>query len=107
MRRATLALALLAGGCALLSPEDKLRWGLTEDVYWAAAHQCDHYGTVHLTRMGRDGDLQVDLAAESRSELRQFRACYWEEIRKRVDARRQEGLPVPDPFNLQPDVEAD
>jgi hypothetical protein len=57
--------------------------------------------------MGRDGDLQVDLAAESRSELRQFTACYWESIRQRIGARRQKGLPVPDPFNLQPGVDVD
>jgi hypothetical protein len=101
-------LVLLAGGCAPFSPEEKLRWDLMEDVYWDAARECaGHYGTVSLARVGRDGDLQVDLAAESRSELRQFTACYWEGIHQRVNARRQKGLSVPDPFNLQPGVEAD
>jgi len=99
-------LVLLAGACAPLSPEEKLRWALMEDVYWDAARECaGHYATVRLVRVSRDGDLQVDLAAESRSELRQFTACYWEGIRQRVDARRQRGLPVPDPFNLQPGVD--
>jgi hypothetical protein len=101
-------IVLLAGGCAPLSPEEKLRWDLMEGVYWEAARECaGHYYTVHLVRVSRDGDLQVDLAAESRSELRQFTACYWEGIRQRVDARRQKGLPVPDPFNLQPGVDVD
>jgi hypothetical protein len=101
-------IVLLAGGCAPLSPEEKLRWDLMEDVYWDAAHECaGHYYTVRLARVSRDGDLQVDLAAESRSELRQFTACYWEGIRQRVDARRQKSLPVPEPFNLQPGVDAD
>jgi hypothetical protein len=101
-------IVLLAGGCAPLSPEEKLRWALMEEVYWAAARECaGRYGTVSLGRVGRDGDLQVDLAAESRSELRQFTACYWEGIRQRVDARGQKGLAVPEPFNLQPGVEAD
>jgi hypothetical protein len=101
-------IVLLAGGCAPLSPEEKLRWDLTEDVYWDAARECaGRYGTVSLGRVSRDGDLHVDLAAESRSELRQFTACYWEGIRQRVDARRQKSLPVPEPFNLQPGVDAD
>lgn len=100
-------IVLLAVGCAF-SPEEKLRWDLMEDVYWDAAHECaGHYATVRLARVSRDGDLQVDLAAESRSEIRQFIACYWEGIRQRVDARRQKGLTVPDPFNLQPGVDFD
>ncbi len=99
-------LVLVAVGCASLSPEESLRWTLAEDVYWGAARECaGRYGTVRLVRMGRDGDLQVDLAAESRSELRQFTACYWQGIRQRIDARHQKGLPVPDPFNLEPGVD--
>jgi hypothetical protein len=44
-----------------------------------AAHECVwHYHTLSLVRVSRDGDLQVDAAAESRSETRQFIACYWE-----------------------------
>jgi hypothetical protein len=101
-------IVLLSAGCAPLSPEEKLRWDLMEDVYWDAAHECaGHYYTVRLVRVSRDGDLQVDTAAESRSETRQFTACYWEGIRQRVEARRQKGLPVPDPFNLQPGVDVD
>ena len=63
--------------------------------------------TVHLDRVSRDGDLQADTAAESRSETRQFIACCGEGIRQRVEARRAKGLPVPDPFNLQPGVDFD
>jgi hypothetical protein len=101
-------IVLLAGGCAPLSPEDKLRWDLMEDVYWDAARECSgRYYTVRLVRVGRDGDLEVDLAAESRSELRPFRECYWAGIQRRVDARRQKDLPVPEPFNLQPGVGAE
>jgi hypothetical protein len=99
---------LLLGGCAPLSPEEKLRWDLTDDVYWDAARECvGHYATLRLVRMSRDGDLQMDTAAESRSETRQFIACYWEGIQKRVEARRQKGLPIPDPFNLRPGVDFD
>jgi hypothetical protein len=101
-------LILLSGGCAPLSPDEKLRWTLMEDVYWDAAHECaGRYYTVHLDRVNRDGDVQADTAAESQSETRQFTECYWEGIRHRVEARRAKGLPVPEPFNLQPTVDFD
>ena len=101
-------LILLSGGCAPLSPDEQLRWALMEDVYWDATHECaGRYYTVHLDRVNRDGDLQADTAAESRSETPHFIACYWEGIRHRVEARRAKGLPIPDPFNLQPAVDFD
>jgi hypothetical protein len=99
---------LRAGACAPLSGEEKLRWDLVENVYWDAARECvGHYGPVRLVRLGRDGDLQADLAAESRSELRAFSECSWDGSHQRVGARRQKGLPVPDPLDLQRGVDAE
>jgi hypothetical protein len=110
----TWARALVAGmhllrtGCASISPEANLRDDLSVDLYWDARRECEgRYRTLHLVRVNQDGDLTLDAAADSTSELRQFCACYRQGVRKRADLRRQKGQPLPDGLNLQPAVELD
>lgn len=98
---------LLIGGCSL-TPEEKLRWDLSDQIYATAARECaNQYHTVRVTRVAVNGDLQGDTAADSKSEIRQFAACYYEHIETRVKKRQETGQPVPEPFNMHPDVDLD
>jgi hypothetical protein len=99
---------LLVGGCMSLSPEERLRSDLSDEIYVTSARECaQHYGTIRVTRVAVNGDLQGDTAADSKSEIRQFTACYWEGIQTRVKKREEKGQPVPEPFNLKPEVDLD
>jgi hypothetical protein len=99
---------LLVGGCMSLSPEERLRWDLSDEIYATSARECaQRYGTIRVTRVAVNGDLQGDTAADSKSEIRQFSACYWEGIQTRVNKRQEKGQPVPEPFNLKPEVDLD
>src|SRR5262249_60825171 len=69
---------LLVGGCASLTPEERLRWDLSDEIYATAARECaNQYHTVRVTRVAVNGDLPGDTAADSKSEIRQFRPCLW------------------------------
>jgi len=99
---------LLVGGCASLTPEERLRWDLSDEIYATAARECaNQYHTVRVTRVAVNGDLQGDTAADSKSEIRQFATCYWAGIETRVKKRQEKGQPVPDQFNMHPDVDLD
>lgn len=99
---------LLPTGCASLSLEANFRDDLSVDLYWDARRQCeDRYRTLHLVRVNQDGELTLDAAADSASELRQFIECHHQGVRKRADLRRQKGRPLPDGLKLQPAVELD
>jgi hypothetical protein len=54
-----------------------------------------------------NGDLTLEAAAESRTELAAFRQCYWDGIETRVERLREAGRAVANPFNLHPSVEID
>src|SRR5260370_25885476 len=104
-KRAACALVLLlTGACTGLDrpggPDD-----LTVAIYWDASRECAwRYGTISLQRVAPNGDLSVDYAAESTADRSSFLACYHAGIARRVEARRQAGQPVPENFNLRPDV---
>jgi hypothetical protein len=94
-------------GCTL-SPEERLRWDLSDEIYTTSARECaQRYFTIRVTRVAVNGDLQGDTAADSKSEIRPFTTCYWEGIQARVKARQEKGHPVPEPFNLKPEVDLD
>ena len=98
---------ILFAGCAL-TPEDKLRWDLSDQIYATAARECaNQYHTVRVTRVAVNGDLHGDTAADSKSEIRPFSTCYWQSIETRVKKRQESGQPVPEPFNLHPEVDLD
>lgn len=102
------AALLVVGGCMSLTPEEKLRWDLSDEIYATAARECaNRYHTVRVTHVAINGDLQGDTAADSKSETRPFAACYWESIETRVKKRQEQGQPVPEPFNLHPEVDLD
>ena len=98
---------LLFAGCSL-TPEEKLRWDLSDQIYATAARECaNQYHTVRVTHVAMNGDLQGDTAADSKSEVRQFAACYWQSIETRVKKRQDSGQPLPESFKLHPDVDLD
>lgn len=100
--------ALLLFAACSLTPEERLRWDLSDQIYAPAARECaNQYHTVRVTHVAVNGDLQGDTAADSKSEIRQFASCYWQSIETRVKKRQDGGPPVPDPFNLHPDVDLD
>lgn len=101
------AALLLVAGCSL-TPEERLRWDLSDQIYGTAARECaNQYHTVRVTHIAVNGDLQGDTAADSKSETRPFATCYWQSIETRVKKRQDSGQPVPEPFNLHPDVDLD
>jgi len=99
------AVSLLLAGCAT-TPEGRLRRAIYLDVYVDAAHTCEkRFGTLRVTRVTLGGDVSLDAAADSRSELAGFRTCYREGIRTRVAQLRTGGREVPPDVALEPDVE--
>ncbi len=93
---------------ASLSPEANLRDNLSVDLYWDARRECEgRYRTLHLVRVNQDGDLTLDAAANSTSELRRFIECDHPGVRKRADLRHQKGQSLPDGLNPQPAIELD
>ena len=99
-----LALALLlATGCATVTPAEHLR----NDVFWDAAHECDHFGTLNVVGIDVDGTVSLRANAESRAELRLFLECLRQAVRSRVERRRQAGEPVPPELLIEPTAEID
>lgn len=98
---------VLVGGCTL-TPEERLRWDLSDEIYATAARECaNQYHTVRVTRVAVNGDVQGDTAADSKSEIRAFSTCYWDSIETRVKKRQEKGQPLPEQFNMHPDVDLD
>jgi len=65
------ATVLLVGGCMSMTPEERLRWDLSDEIYATAARECaNRYHTVRVTHVAVNGDLQGDTAADSKSETR-------------------------------------
>jgi hypothetical protein len=95
------------GACAS-TPESRLRNDVFLDIYWTASRECEaRYRTLHVDHIAMDGSLSLIADANSRSEARPFRECYWKTIRDRAERRRAAGLPMPDDANLQPDIDID
>jgi hypothetical protein len=51
-----------------------------------------------------NGDLTLDVESGRTQEVPLVAECYWQSIARRVDGRRQAGLPVPDSLNPKPSV---
>jgi len=98
--------ALLVVGCAT-TPEDRLRYALATDVYWDAARECEsRFRSLHRKTVAVNGNLDLDVDAGQTHEVPYFAKCYWEGIAARVEKRRAAGLPMPEPFELKPEVSA-
>src|SRR5262249_11742072 len=92
---------LFMGGCAS-SPETELQHLMVTEIFWDAAHECDHFSALHVGRVAVNGDLTVTVVSSRTGELPLLTQCYWAGIARRVEHRRQAGLPVPESLNLQP-----
>jgi hypothetical protein len=107
MRRILILIAgglLLVPGCSTMTPEARLR----NELFWEAAKECEtRYRTLHLDNIDTGGGISMHADAETRSELEQFRRCYRQGVKDRVERRRQAGLPVPDELNEEPTAEID
>jgi hypothetical protein len=100
------SIALLLVGCAT-TPEGRLRNELLTKIYWDAAQECQvHFPSLHRDRIGLNGDLELNVDAGQTHEIPYFAKCYWEAIAARVEKRRAAGLPMPEPFELKPEVSA-
>jgi hypothetical protein len=78
-------------------------WG---GQYWDAGRECERrHRSIRLLNVDVNGDLNVEAFAESRIDRAPVIECYHREIRRRIEQRRQQGLPVPDDINLAPSVE--
>ena len=97
-------LALLGAGCVSMTPEQRL----SHEIFLDAAGHCEsRYHTLHVDQVDLDGNVKVHADADTRSEIRQFTACYRDTIKDRVDSLRKSGKPVPDLLTKEPDVELD
>src|SRR5882762_7525428 len=79
--------ALLGTACATMTPEQRLRG----DLFWDAARECDHFGTLSLRAN-----------ADSRAEFRPFMECFRHAVGARIERRRQAGEPVPPELLTEP-----
>jgi hypothetical protein len=87
------AVVVIVGGCTL-TPEERLRWDLSDEIYATAARECaNQYHTVRVTRVAVNGDVQGDTAADSKSEIRAFSTCYWDGIETRQEAAGEGTVP--------------
>jgi hypothetical protein len=99
-------IALLLVGCAT-TPEGRLRNALVTEIYWDAAQECQvHFPSLHRDRIALNGNLELDVDAGQTQDIPDFAKCYWEAIAVRVEKRRAAGLPMPEPFELKPEVTA-
>jgi len=97
-------LALLGAGCVSMTPEQRL----SHEIFLDAAGHCEsRYHTLHVDQVDLDGNVKVHADADTRSEIRQFTACYRDTIKDRVDSLRKSGKPVPDLLTKEPDIELD
>ncbi len=78
---------------------------LVTEVYWDAARECEHrFRSLHLKSVGVNGDLDLDVDAGQTHDIPYFAKCSWTAIEARVDKRRAAGLPMPEKFELHPEV---
>ena len=99
------AITLGAWACAS-TPEKRLRNEIFLDLYWTASKRCEtRYHNLRVDRIGLDGSLSVEAAAESRFDAQPFRECYWKTLEALADERRAKGLAMPEEINLRPDVD--
>jgi hypothetical protein len=99
-----IVLALTAGACVTLTPEQKR----SHELFVQAAHQCEsRYHTIHVDQVDIEGSLKLHADAESRGEYRPFVACYHDALKAHAEALRKAGLPVPETLMQEHDVELD
>jgi len=97
-------IALLLVGCAT-TPEGRLRNAMVTEIYWDATLECEvHFRSLHRNHIALNGDLELDVDAGQTQDIPYFAQCYWEAIAARVEKRRAAGLPMPEPFELKPEV---
>jgi hypothetical protein len=95
---------LVAAGCVTMTADARLR----NEIFWDAARECEgRYRTLHLDQIDTGGNITMHADAESRSELRPFTECYRQAVRRRIEERRQAGLPIPETLEKEPTVELD
>jgi hypothetical protein len=106
-RGALLAVVLVTFGCAT-TPETRLRYQMTTEIYWDAARQCENrFPSLHIERVGVGGDVILGVDALQTQDVQRFTECYWQGIAERVERRRQASLPLPDSLDLKPTVDID
>ena len=90
--------------CGTMSPEAQLR----NEIFWDAAKECEsRFRTLHLDKIDTGGGVTMHADADSRQDLPGFNACYRTAVEKRIEQRRQAGLPVPETLNTEPTAELD
>ena len=106
MRQALSLVGLLTMGC-VASPATRMRDQMVTEIYWSAARACEvQFRSLRMDRVDTEGNLSLDVDAGQIQDVPRFAECYWQGIAQRVEHRRQAGLPLPDPFNLKPSVDA-
>jgi hypothetical protein len=95
--------ALLGTACATMTPEQRLRG----DLFWDAARECDHFGTLSVTGIDTGGTVSLRANADSRAEFRPFMECFRHAVGARIERRRQAGEPVPPELLTEPTAEID
>ena len=98
-----IAALLVTAACSTMTPEQHLRM----DVFWEAARECDHFGTLSVTGIDVDGTVSLRANADSRAEYRPFLACFRQAVGARIDRRREAGLLVPPELLKEPNAEID
>jgi hypothetical protein len=107
LRAGTVGLAVLTllgmAGCATMTPEQRLR----VDLLWAAARECDHFGTLYVTGIDAEGTVSLRANADSRAEFRPFMDCFRQAVAARIERRRQAGEMIPPELSKEPQAEID
>jgi hypothetical protein len=95
--------ALLGVACTTMTPEQHLRF----DLFWEAARECDHFGTLSVTGIDVEGTVSLRANADSRAEFRPFMECFRQAVGARIERRRQAGEPIPPELLKEPTAEID
>jgi len=80
---------------------------LRGDLFWDAARECDHFGTLSVTGIDTGGTVSLRANADSRAEFRPFMECFRHAVGARIERRRQAGEPVPPELLTEPTAEID
>jgi hypothetical protein len=98
------AIVALAGtACATMTPDQRLRG----DLFWEAARECDHFGTLSVTGIDTGGTVSLRANADSRAEFHPFMECFRQAVGARIERRRRAGEPIPPELLTEPTAEID
>jgi len=95
--------ALLGMACSTMTTEQRLR----VDLFWEAARECDHFGTLSVTGIDVEGTVSLRANADSRAEFRPFMECFRQAVGARIERRRQAGEAIPPELLKEPTAEID